>query len=1817
MAAQCRSYKCTVERKGFRRELDSWRHKLINCVGFESILEGIYGPLLLRDLNIFDDCEPEELDDWAVEAGCSFCGLLINDHVPVAAASPSQGPSLSDSSLSAHRFLHAVFHKKELASGGDPNIPLVAQELMRRMVRQFAIEYVSKTHFTTSTSTATGSQRSDLDTPLDLTVTRNQENQEEEPTPANSVLDLSKRSSARSPTFPQSLRLPVAHGYRRILRLAHQQHRQSLAYRDAHRRLVPPPDPLCGHLVAKQQKDTSSPPPSFPFTDCGSHSAAGASHQQTDWKTPAGPGCCCVQRCRLPPVCYCLHCLPAPTPTPSPAPTPTPSPAPTPTPQPQPRSHPNPRSCTSCCPEYTYLAPVRPTAQGGGGSECPVLKRERSRSRSPPPLSPIPSDMDGKEEDKPPSLLQEEEEEEEGCSGEQQDLVERFSDKLKTIRSQEKDPPLSSALANHNLENDPHLTTSANQHIAESQADAHLSEIITTVLNTGGGSDYSLNDLLHRHDNNESRPPRTRSRRRQEALAAMMTLPDQPSTRRQTVLIKRELARLNQSLCRRRPSLGKNKSRSATPSSTCSSPEPTPFIPEPTLVTAEVEGEMERVKEREMERVKEGEMERVKGGEMERVKEGEMERVTEEAGPVRVTKDRVSVKEEMKDKPPVLSSTQQSHPQEDKHKPDSWKVTCQESNRRDLSEKKRREEVKPGSTGSACDHGSGLPERSNEEEETPETAGCSKDSSRVSARSSPSSPCRTRRGRRSQPGSSKVVERSSEAGRSGRRNIVPPQRFSSYVTEPRKMYFAACFSERIFSAQRTPKDRPALNAPTTNHTDSPSLATDTAEGSGEAREEELLLASTPEVVSRERRGGRGCGSTAGGQSSDSESQRRGQVIPVTAASSEQQSPPKHRSQNRANVRLSAARPYVRLRSAPAQPQGQDPDSQSQPESPQTASRPEGEVPTEQPQYTSPIKLMFVSAVVGEEGVRYTLKAAAPGSSWYGQETFDPCEESSWAGTPEKTPEKTHNPPKTKSPLQTKSPPKTRSPPKDTVSSSPKLCGARGGEGGSPPKRSPGSLNGDGPPPIRETTPPKRRPGRPKKLGPQLEKRAKRPIGRPPKQRGVELSCGSRQGGQDRSSGLGCSTGEGSSAVPGCQETDPANRNLKITVVYGRSHRTKRTVSEEAACLQATVKLMDLNFVRPVKERRFASNSSSNIKCQKLQCAAAMRRPGRPAKVKISGISVTVTTVSPRQRKIHMNRDTARKSPEMLCRRKALLPEPQPSKEPRKIGSTPTSEDATQMQTERTTKSRDGERERQIQTPPLLAVRHSVRVRKPSVYLLHSVATSTSRSLSHSTALLRRSRQLLINRASSKGSQRRRKEEEGGRRRGHPRAGGAALWEGGEEDHVAGVSVDSIFPACSSEALRWWPVSSDQDSLNQELARRIRLISHSWVSSATAHTTRMGTTMSAKQRLNDDDSSPSWKPEVGSAVRMLFDRRCSVERLASWFMQTTETQSLGIVKKTSSRNPYELLHYPRAASRGSVFPSPQTARLRKHIKKFAKAVPKSPAQLRLAQERLQRGNELNARRRLFTARPAPGGLRIRAPWRKVRALGMYRTTLLRVREKFLTRTLRAKRPNRLRYSQAVWRRRPVEVGSSPGQVRPSAHPREELTCSPHHHRLPASSETSQPRSPVHLTDQLTGLTKQQCLSSKAWSPETLKECCVFLKKINSPDTESTAEEEWDVCTVNLDDAYCPDGTRQEERRDGEGRAGKTERRKRRVPWKESSGSAQEVQEHNRVRAGKRRGKRNNSGNATSQSPIPPPAKVMRKSRGRGLTGPWWHDFILGT
>ncbi|XP_073503081.1 ligand-dependent nuclear receptor corepressor-like protein isoform X2 [Phyllobates terribilis] len=214
MAAQCRSPRCTAERKGFRRELDSWRHRLIHCVGFESILEGLYGPGLRKDLSLFDDCEPQELVDWCVDDKCSLCNLRKdnNDYTPSggSAQSTPTGELISQGQFNtektecqAENYLNALFQKKDLPQNCDPNIPLVAQELMKKMIRQFAIEYISKSRKMYHDSNGTiadgplgrnGIQKDHTDSllfdeqdgPLDLTVTRIQEQ-----TFQDGVLDLS------------------------------------------------------------------------------------------------------------------------------------------------------------------------------------------------------------------------------------------------------------------------------------------------------------------------------------------------------------------------------------------------------------------------------------------------------------------------------------------------------------------------------------------------------------------------------------------------------------------------------------------------------------------------------------------------------------------------------------------------------------------------------------------------------------------------------------------------------------------------------------------------------------------------------------------------------------------------------------------------------------------------------------------------------------------------------------------------------------------------------------------------------------------------------------------------------------------------------------------------------------------------------------------------------------------------------------------------------------------------------------------------------------------------------------------------------------------------------------------------------------------------------------------------------------------------------------------------------------------------------------------------------------------------------------------
>ncbi|XP_019720178.1 ligand-dependent corepressor isoform X3 [Hippocampus comes] len=158
MASQCKRQQCSIDRRGFRQELDSWRHKLIHCVGFESILEGLFGTELVEDLQLFKDLEPVPVSDWSFDKNCLFCCFRrdkVKEHLIGSSSEESQDPlkplvvkdqtTISTLEKEAEEFLNAVLCNKDVPSFSDPHIPVVAREILQKMIRQFAAEYTSKT----------------------------------------------------------------------------------------------------------------------------------------------------------------------------------------------------------------------------------------------------------------------------------------------------------------------------------------------------------------------------------------------------------------------------------------------------------------------------------------------------------------------------------------------------------------------------------------------------------------------------------------------------------------------------------------------------------------------------------------------------------------------------------------------------------------------------------------------------------------------------------------------------------------------------------------------------------------------------------------------------------------------------------------------------------------------------------------------------------------------------------------------------------------------------------------------------------------------------------------------------------------------------------------------------------------------------------------------------------------------------------------------------------------------------------------------------------------------------------------------------------------------------------------------------------------------------------------------------------------------------------------------------------------------------------------------------------------------------------------
>ncbi|XP_023183231.1 titin homolog isoform X1 [Xiphophorus maculatus] len=162
MASLCKKQQCTIDRRGFRQELDSWRHKLIHCVGFESILEGLTGPELVKDLKVFKDFEPITVSDWSFDENCLFCCLRrdkVKEHLfgfNKNHLEDAPKPLLVKDQIriirlekKAEEFLNAILCRKGISADvpnfSDPHIPVVAREILQRMISQFAAEYTSKT----------------------------------------------------------------------------------------------------------------------------------------------------------------------------------------------------------------------------------------------------------------------------------------------------------------------------------------------------------------------------------------------------------------------------------------------------------------------------------------------------------------------------------------------------------------------------------------------------------------------------------------------------------------------------------------------------------------------------------------------------------------------------------------------------------------------------------------------------------------------------------------------------------------------------------------------------------------------------------------------------------------------------------------------------------------------------------------------------------------------------------------------------------------------------------------------------------------------------------------------------------------------------------------------------------------------------------------------------------------------------------------------------------------------------------------------------------------------------------------------------------------------------------------------------------------------------------------------------------------------------------------------------------------------------------------------------------------------------------------
>ncbi|XP_029416370.1 ligand-dependent nuclear receptor corepressor-like protein isoform X3 [Nannospalax galili] len=1444
----------------------------------------------------------------------------------------SQGQSNTDKiECQAENYLNALFRKKDLPQNCDPNIPLVAQELMKKMIRQFAIEYISKSGKiqenrngsigpslickSIQMNQAENSLQEEQEGPLDLTVNRMQEQNTQQ---GDGVLDLStKKANIKS---EESSRCDPPSGNSVAGSTVDAKSDEATKMEKGKSTLSTVLESLCIHHQQRvlamlrflvQEQNAAS-------LCCCNPSCAMSSDSQKPLLEDAVHGLFCSCEYRLAeggclqnerqspglvplPVCIKeLHCVSCQTVTIKTV---------------MNRGIENSHNSHRCC--SRRLTNIHSTKSA---FHSPLLSREvcdlsvslkdvcRSRSPSPPPLSPVQtegfeklkdiiSELSALENSKletitnqPPSLTPAEMSVNKGDHDSKmhktkksnnaesvlfdansnytsnhekcetalifQDLMERINEKLKSIETTDTSNLIKLSSSDCNTDND-----------------FKLGDLITSLLHNAKASDYSFTELLSEHDTNVENKIQTRFRKRQQTFLAMHSSPDSPMIRRQSLQIKRELASLDENFLRKKYN-GKNSRK-----------------------LARSDGIFSLDKE-------------------------EFHHCQE---PLQNSKN--------------LRDKSHAEPFSSSDAAQSWQVPFPgveaNTSRHSVAFDQFSESLKSPSSEK-------MSQRKSQEKLTAEKQTLQNKREHLKLENT------------------KTPLESDGPGLLNRtkRNIVPPGWYSIYVTN-NFVFKKSLEDKRIEFIQK--KD-PVKNNPleSSQNIDLSKIARNSnLQVVVERLEDTINMAQKPwnnQALSEEYKApkkaietdgkGRNTGRNLTFTFSRKACKEQGLSESVTASSSV-------RSHGMPAMDLNTKR-LDNPKRAPVSQRGT-----LIPSFERKQTKCEGTKNTPTSNYSSPIKLMFLSEIKSSEGIKYTLTSVRTSQS---DADFSSQKHTARQVIERKTETKedisntsfenyNSNNHKTDY-LQREI--KRISCVKETAESSVVFADNLNVD----------KLQADPKEKISGAAADsfKRKPGRPKKIGPQVVKQIKRPIGRPPKLKTSQTDftvC------QNESFSVGKKSSE--SLVSEVKE-GICKKSIIVTVIYGRSRRTKRHVSEGSIDISSVSSLKNnvtdfpidshrfrnikeleidcggsvsagsrltaesevlgsgFEYIRPIKGKSVIPQPSKNVARPIHKPLSIIRRPGRPAKVKISGISVTVSRISPQEREISISSSLPPLEQESVLEKTQL-------------------EEKFDQQCSEMDKTRHTEIDRfKNGSKSISAVhqRHSVRARKPPLHFLHSLASSSS--FIYRNSLVHKSCQLHLQKGKSPKEKHRKsslklafKDSPGTRR---SRNAKKCL----EDNKLIPISEVSLDPISSNPLHRWWATSTSSDSLLEELNNRFEQITNAWVQVSGDEAQNFARKAEYVESDHFKIASPLetcfLELEV-SPVKMLFQKKYNLNELCTWFMQTTETQSLSLVRKANARNPLEVIN-TKGIKLGMKYCDFNTSPFRKHFKKFALSSPSKSA-----------------------------------------------------------------------------------------------------------------------------------------------------------------------------------------------------------------------------------------------------------------------------------